>query len=128
MGNAITRKYDIDETHCANAGLSGCWKIYKGKTKDEIPKEISVWICSKDEVGKRTPAPDRSTLDQLFQVMRKDVMTMKDMPANNHVVKPLEVFQDSQSILCFVTERVVCSLADVMGGFSNVPGGFFLGN
>ena len=81
MGNAITRKYDIDETHCANAGLSGCWKIYKGKTKDEIPKEISVWICSKDEVGKRTPAPDRSTLDQLFQdeQERKLMIQMADM-------------------------------------------------
>ena len=121
MGNAITSKFDIPENHCAEAGLG--WKIYHGRTKEEKPKDISVWICSKDALGKLEPAPDCTTCDSLFQVMLRDCDIMKNMADNPHIVKPLECLHDKGRILCFVTERVICSLADMLKGFQHIPGG-----
>jgi hypothetical protein len=34
-----------------------------------------------------------------------------------------QVLEDSKSVLAFTTERIVCSLADIMTRFSSVSGG-----
>ena len=34
-------------------GHENCWNIYHGKTKDEMPRDVSIWICSKEYIGNK---------------------------------------------------------------------------
>jgi hypothetical protein len=116
MGNEITKKYELPPEHNATAGLLQLWKIYPGVklTKDMVKKDISVWIMSRDALAKRDPFPitEKNVLEQIFQILRKDLMTMKEM---NHggIVKIIEVSSLSLS-LCYDNKFTI--LSDRRGG------------
>jgi hypothetical protein len=94
MGNEITKKYELPAEHVATAGLLGLWKIYPGMkmTKDMIKKDVSVWILNRDQLAQRQPIPitEKNLIEQIFQIMRKDVLTMKELQ-HNGIVKVIEV-------------------------------------
>ncbi len=100
MGNAVQKKYDIPTEHCASAGLCQLYKIYNGVTKEPPIKEISVWNIAKDAFAKRKPAiTDKSTLEQLYSILKKDIQSMKVDPKDakdpkndcNSLLKIIEV-------------------------------------
>jgi hypothetical protein len=94
MGNEITKKYELPEEHNATAGLGQLWKIFPGykMTKDGQKREISVWIMTKESLAKKDPIPitDKNVVEQVFQIMKKDILTMKDMQ-HNGIIKVIEV-------------------------------------
>lgn len=91
MGNAIAKKFDIPKEHTATAGHCDLWKIYPGTRKAD-GEEVSVWTMQKDELAKRKPVPltDKVLAEQVFQVMRKDMVTLKDCDCIG-VLKVVEV-------------------------------------
>jgi hypothetical protein len=94
MGNEITKKYELPTEHIATAGLLGLWKIYPGikMTKDLVKKDVSVWILNRENLSQRQPPiTEKNVIEQIFQVMRKDVLTMKELQ-HNGIVKVIEVF------------------------------------
>mmetsp|Transcript_8941 Transcript_8941/g.13432 ORF Transcript_8941/g.13432 Transcript_8941/m.13432 type:complete len:1031 (-) Transcript_8941:98-3190(-) len=125
MGNEITKKYELPAEHNATAGLCQLWKIYPGykMAKDMTKREVSVWIMTKDGLSKRDPIPvtEKSHVEQVFQIMKKDVLTMKDM-SHGGIVKVIEVVEEGRKGIAFVTERIVCSLADLLQRFESIPG------
>eukprot|EP00981_Chlorochromonas_danica_P003586 scaffold662_cov281-Ochromonas_danica.AAC.1 len=129
MGNSVTKKFDVPKEHTATAGHLQLWKIWPGKSKDSSGQAVSIWVFDKAELPKRktttgtTPYTDKVVVEQIYQIMRKDMMTIKEMHPSASVLNSLEVIEDSKSTLVFTTERIVCSLADLLGEFEQVPGG-----
>jgi hypothetical protein len=124
MGNAIAKKYDMPDQHTASAGLAQLWRLYPA-TQRETGREVPLWVYQKDDLGKEEQMrPDKSTTDNVFLTMRKDMITMRDLKdESNGVVKCLKVIEDTKNSLVFVTERVVCSLADLLQRFEKISGG-----
>ena len=89
-----TKKCELPEEPNATAGLGQLWKIFPGvkMTKDGVKKEVSVWILTKESLSKRDPIPitDKNIVEQVFQIMKKDLLTMKDM-SHGGIVKVFEV-------------------------------------
>lgn len=88
MGNEIGKKYDVPNTHNATAGHCQLWKIYPCTRKDPLNREdVSIWICQKEDLAKRTPNPitDKSIQEQIFQILRKDVACCKDLSHNGTI-------------------------------------------
>eukprot|EP01041_Mallomonas_annulata_P000553 gene553-1062_t len=123
MGNEIAKKYDFPQVHNATAGHRQLWKIYPGVTK-ETREEVSLWILQKDDLGKRkSPLVDKPTLEQLFQILRKDISIMKDI-SHCGIIRIYEVFEENRNCFAFATERVICSLANLLSKFDGITGGY----
>ena len=92
MGNTIAKKYDLPTQHSASAGLCKLFKIYHGTNK-ENQAEISVWNLSKDDLLKRVPPiKDKSVQEQLYAIIRKDINSIKDNPADcSGLLRAIEV-------------------------------------
>ena len=97
MGNEVSKKYNLSEEHNATAGHCQLWKIYPGfvTNKDKVTTtDISVWLFMRDGLAKREPVAvtDKSTQEQLMQIMKKDMAAMKEKDMQHHgIVKVLEV-------------------------------------
>lgn len=63
--------------------------------KDKVTTtDISVWIFTRDGLAKREPVPitDKSTQEQLMQIMKKDMSCMKEKDMQHHgIIKIFEV-------------------------------------
>lgn len=128
MGNSVTKKFDVPKENTATAGHLQLWKIWPGKSKDG-GQSVSIWVFDKAELAKRksplgaSPFADKAIVEQTYQIMKKDMGVIKDMHPSNSVLNCIEVIEESKTALIFSTERIVCSLADLLGGFDQVPGG-----
>ena len=92
MGNAIAKKFDVPKEHTASAGHHQLWKIWPGKNK-ETGEQVSIWAFDKADLSKRknNPVTDKTVLEQIFQIMRKDFMLIKDSTICTSIVRYLEV-------------------------------------
>ena len=149
MGNALAKKFDIGKDYGATgkntpilllpspspylvsclhhvAGHLGSWKIWHGRKKGSAPddEEISIWTFSRDDLAKlkRNPVTDKTVQEQISQLMRKDLIALKDCTIDG-IIEVTEVVEDSKNAIVFTTERIVCSLADVLCRFESVPSG-----
>lgn len=124
MGNELAKEYDFPQVHNATAGHCQLWKIFPAVNK-ETKEEVSLWIMKKDDLAKRKPIPitDKATLEQLFQILRKDVNGTKEIE-HGSILRILKVFEENRNAFAFASERVVCSLADLLSRFEGIPGGF----
>jgi SCY1-like protein 2 len=126
MGNELGKKYDIPQNHTATAGLCQLFKLYPVTPKEgSVTDELTLWLMQKDDLTMRAtnPITDKTTLERIFQVMRKDINAAKDM-SHSGLVKVIDVLEDNKKAFAFVTERILCSLADFLNQFSHIPGGF----
>ena len=84
MGNAIAKKFNADEAHSASAGHMQLWKIRNATTKDKNAK-VSLWTFDKTELAtaKTGPVTDKAVLEQIFQIMKKDMNALKEMKSSN---------------------------------------------
>jgi hypothetical protein len=91
MGNSIAKKFDIPEENTATAGHCQLWKIWPGTNKT-TKKAVSVWVFDKGDLSKRkfNPVTDKTHLEQIHSIMRKDMQTLKDLSSTN-IVQVLEV-------------------------------------
>ena len=95
MGNSlITKNFDLSKDNSATAGHLNLWKIYDG-VKKGTTDTVSVWTMQKDELSKRKSVPitDRTLAEQLFQIMRKDMITLKDLNCDGFI-RIIEVLSD----------------------------------
>jgi hypothetical protein len=103
MGNAIDKKYDAPKEHTATAGHLQLWKIWPGKSKDIFGRQVSIWAFDKTELlnkkkdsGGTASSIDNLTLDktsveQLYQIMRKDMTVAKESGACPSLISTNEV-------------------------------------
>mmetsp|Transcript_36594 Transcript_36594/g.81292 ORF Transcript_36594/g.81292 Transcript_36594/m.81292 type:complete len:541 (+) Transcript_36594:233-1855(+) len=123
MGNAVGKKFDLPGAHTATAGHLGNWRIWPGRSK-ETGSLVSVWAFDKTDLSKRKSAvTDKALLEQVFQIMKRDFGTLKDCKCA-YILQVIEVVEESKAAMAFSTERVVCSLADILDNFERIPGGF----
>ena len=126
MGASLATKFDIGRDHSATAGHCGLWKVWHGRRKGAAPEsdEISIWAFSRDDVVKlkRNPVTDKTVQEQVVQLMRKDMLALKECSIEG-IVEVTEVVEDSKTALVFTTERIICSLADVLSRFDGLPSG-----
>jgi hypothetical protein len=122
MGNAIAKKFDVPKEHSATAGHCQLYKIWQGKKKETL-SDVSVWTFDKSDLAKRKhPITDKAVQEQVIQLMRKDLAALKDCTCEG-IIQIIEVVEDSKNAIVFTTERVICSLADVLCRFES--GNFF---
>ncbi|KAJ1379796.1 hypothetical protein B484DRAFT_412264, partial [Ochromonadaceae sp. CCMP2298] len=99
------------------------WRIWPGRSK-ETGSLVSVWAFDKTDLSKRKSAvTDKALLEQVFQIMKRDFGTLKDCKCAYilQVVEVIEVVEESKAAMAFSTERVVCSLADILDNFERIP-------
>jgi hypothetical protein len=92
MGNAIAKKFDVPKEHTATAGHSQYWKIWPATVK-ESGEEVSIWTFDKTDLTKRksNPISDKAVLEQVFQLMRKDLTVIKESKTCSSIVQHIEV-------------------------------------
>lgn len=109
MGNAIEKKYDAPKEHTATAGHLQLWKIWPGKSKDASGKLVSIWAFDKSEIlagskgkdGKpmlNNIQADKAVVEQIYQVMKKDLAVMKDSQACSSLISTIEVRTHAHSL------------------------------
>jgi hypothetical protein len=93
MGNAIAKKFNLPKEHTATAGHVSNWKIWPGKSKDAGGQLVSIWAFDKTDLTKRklNPVTDKTIVEQVFQIMKRDFHVMKDSKACSSVVQIIEV-------------------------------------
>lgn len=64
-----------------------------GKSKDSSGNLVSIWAFDKTDVMKRkqNPITDKTILEQLFQIMKKDFNLIKDSKTCSQIIQCLEV-------------------------------------
>lgn len=92
MGNAIAKKFNLPKEHTGTAGHVHNWKIWPGKSKDS-GQLVSIWAFDKADLNKRklNPVADKSIVEQVFQIMKRDFSVMKDSKACSNIVQIIEV-------------------------------------
>ena len=101
MGNDIGKKYNIPKDHSATAGLCQLWKLFPVTPKEGLATdELTLWLIQKDDLSTRqvNPITDKTTLERVFQVMRKDIAASKDMD-HNGLVKVIDVLEDNKKVV-----------------------------
>lgn len=85
MGNAIAKKFNVSEDHSASAGHLQLWKIRNATSKDNKGGKVSLWTFDKTELASAHSGPitDKTVQEQIFQIMKKDMTTLKDMKSSN---------------------------------------------
>ena len=127
MGNAIAKKVDsLPKEHTATAGHCRLWKLWPGKLK-ETGEEVCVWTFDKGDLAKlKTPITDKNIIEQIFQIMRKDCCILRDCSScGSSIVNVRDIIDDGSksSAIVFITEPVVCSLADLLSTFEGISDG-----
>ncbi|OZJ04724.1 hypothetical protein BZG36_01781 [Bifiguratus adelaidae] len=116
LTNSVTSKYDIK----GQVGSAGLWKIYSA-TRKTTNQQVSVFIFEKKladvSLGGRKGAGSlrNSETEKIYEVLKSDAarLTRLRHPAILQVVEPIS---ESRAALVFVTEPILGSLSDLMGG------------
>jgi hypothetical protein len=92
MGNAIAKKFNLPKEHTATAGHVNQWKVWPGKTKDK-GQAVSIWAFDKTDLSARklNPVADKGLVEQVFQIMKRDLGVMKDSKACSNIIQIIEV-------------------------------------
>jgi SCY1-like protein 2 len=152
MGNSVAKKFDIPKEHTASAGHLRLWKIWPGKAKESnkagntvAGQLVSVWTFDKSELlkqnDKKGSGMDKNVVEQIYQIMKRDLAVMKDSQASPQMISSLEVgilsprdffpififvhqvIEESKNGIAFTTERIICSLADIFYNFEGIVSG-----
>lgn len=84
---------------------------------------MTIWGFDKTELMKRksNPITDKAFIEQIYQIMLKDMVLLKEIAATSggggNIVQFFECIEETNTTLIFSSERVLCSLADFLNGF-----------
>ncbi|KAE8962981.1 hypothetical protein PR001_g29525, partial [Phytophthora rubi] len=109
------KHYETPKDCTASGGHELSWKIFP-VVHCKTNHEYSVFLFDKDELKRLT---SKEAQDHVPEVLRQEMKTLRVL-RHPHVLKVEEVFEDSRRSLCFVTERVTCSLANACKNFTNI--------
>lgn len=125
MGNAIAKKYDASKDYTATTGHCKLFKCYSAKSKENL-QDVSIWVFDKTELGKAkyNAITDKSIQEQIYQIMKKDMNLLKEISSSqtsgSNILHYIEAIEESNNVLIFSTERIICSLSDLLTGFENI--------
>ena len=108
MGNSLDKKFDLPKENTATAGHCQLWKIWPGTNK-ATRKEVSVWMFDKGDLPKRrfSPITDKSMIEQIHQIMRKDMMALKEFQSSN-IIQILEVHSKYTRLVLYISLIIIC--------------------
>lgn len=115
LGEEFSKHYETPKDATASGGHELSWKIFPAVSKKN-GQEVSVFVFDKDDLKK---LKNKEAHERILEVLRHDMKTLR-LLRHPHVLKVEEVFEESRRSLSFVTERVVCSLANANKNFTNV--------
>lgn len=115
LGEEFTKHYETPKDSTASGGHELSWKIFPAVSKKN-GLEVSIFVFDKDDLKK---LKNRESHERILEVLRHEMKTLR-LLRHPHVLKVEEVFEESRRTLSFVTERVVCSLANANKDFTNV--------
>eukprot|EP01083_Nonionella_stella_P082386 227402_1 len=110
MGNQLKKEYNVNlDSQCGSGGLGLRWKLYKA-TDLKTKQEVTIFTFSKKEL----PKSMRKDGDRFINLLKKEVERGNKFKHPNclRVIKPIKEFRGE---LAFVTERVMCSLSNILG-------------
>ncbi|CAM9499839.1 unnamed protein product, partial [Phaeothamnion confervicola] len=110
MGNEIAKKYAMQEEVFATGGHACLWRIYSATNK-ETGEQVSVFVFRKEEQMRDL---EKALREQVLQILRREIQTLK-LFKHPGVLRLVEIFEETKTMLSFVTERVTGSLASITG-------------
>jgi len=113
MGNQLRKEYDFTEEQSGSGGIGLRWRLYDA-TEKSTGRECTVWLLDKAKISKRMRT------EAFFDLFRKEAREGNTLrhPGVLSIIKPL---QESRNELCLVTERVLGSIANLLGDDTNLP-------
>lgn len=114
MGEDISKLYEMPKDSTASGGHELLWKIYPGICK-KSGLEVSIFVFDKDEMKKQ----HKDVQERIIDIMRTDMKTLRVL-RHPHVLKVEHVFEETKRSLAFVTEKIICSLANARKRFDHV--------
>jgi len=113
MGNQLRKEYDFTEEQSGSGGLGLRWRLFDA-TEKSSGRECTVWLLDKAKISKRMRT---EAFFDLFRREAREANTLRH-PGVLSIIKPL---QESRNELCLVTERVLGSIANLLGDDTNLP-------
>lgn len=113
MGNQLKKEYDVNlDKQCGSGGLGLRWKLFDA-TDLKTKEECTIFTFSKKELPKQM----KKDGDRFINLLKKEVERGYKFKHPNclRVIKPIKEFRGE---LAFVTERVMCSLSNILGDTS----------
>lgn len=114
LSEEYLKNYETPKDCTASGGHELSWKIFPAVNR-KTNQEYSVFLFDKDDL-KRLKSKDAQ--DRVLEILRQEMKTLRVL-RHPHVLKVEEVFDESRRLLCFVTERITCSLANACKNFTN---------
>lgn len=115
LGEEFTKFYETPKDSTASGGHELSWKVFPGVSK-KSGLEVSIFVFDKDDLKR---IKNKESQDRVLEVLRQEMKTLR-LLRHPHVLKVEEVYEESRRTLSFVTERIVCSLANANKNFTNV--------
>ncbi|KAE9360984.1 hypothetical protein PF008_g1478 [Phytophthora fragariae] len=115
LSEGYLKHYDTPKDCTASSGHELSWKIIPVVHR-MTNHEYSVFLFDKDNLKR---LKSKEAQDRVIEVLRQEMKTLRVL-RHPHVLKVEEVFGESRRSLCFVTERVTCSLANACKSFTNI--------
>uniref|UniRef100_A0AAV1VD63 Protein kinase domain-containing protein n=1 Tax=Peronospora matthiolae TaxID=2874970 RepID=A0AAV1VD63_9STRA len=115
LSEEYLKHYETPRDCTASGGHELLWKIFPAVHR-KTNHEYSVFLFDKEELKR---FKTKVAQDRVLEILRQEMKTLRVL-RHPHVLKVEEVFEESRRSLCFVTERVTCSLANACKNFTNI--------
>ncbi|EGZ21089.1 hypothetical protein PHYSODRAFT_497445 [Phytophthora sojae] len=115
LSEEYLKHYETPKDCTASGGHELSWKIFPAVHR-KTNHEYSVFLFDKDDLKR---LKSKEAQDRVLEILRQEMKTLRVL-RHPHVLKVEEVFEESRRSLCFVTERVTCSLANACKNFTNI--------
>ncbi|CAI5737851.1 unnamed protein product [Peronospora farinosa] len=115
MSEEYLKHYETPKDCTASGGHELSWKIFPAVHR-KTNNEYSVFLFDKEELKR---LKSKEAQERVLEILRQEMKTLRVL-RHPHVLKVEEVYEESRRSLCFVTERITCSLANACKNFTNI--------
>ncbi|POM64438.1 Protein kinase, partial [Phytophthora palmivora] len=115
LSEEYLKHYETPKDCTASGGHELSWKIFPAVHR-KTNHEYSVFLFDKEDLKR---LKSKEAQDRVLEILRQEMKTLRVL-RHPHVLKVEEVYEESRRSLCFVTERVTCSLANACKNFNNI--------
>ncbi|CEG49390.1 scy1 protein kinase [Plasmopara halstedii] len=115
LSEEYLKHYETPKDCTASGGHELSWKIFPAVHR-KTNHDYSVFLFDKDDLKR---IKNKDVQDRVLEILRQEMKTLR-LLRHPHVLKVEEVFEESRRSLCFVTERITCSLANACKNFTNI--------
>eukprot|EP00471_Norrisiella_sphaerica_P012717 CAMPEP_0184498558 /NCGR_PEP_ID=MMETSP0113_2-20130426/39315_1 /TAXON_ID=91329 /ORGANISM="Norrisiella sphaerica, Strain BC52" /LENGTH=848 /DNA_ID=CAMNT_0026886135 /DNA_START=236 /DNA_END=2779 /DNA_ORIENTATION=- len=112
MGNSLLKYYEWSRSNGASGGVGMFWQIFPGHDR-KTKQEVSIFIAQKKNI------PRSIRTEAFWEVIKQDASMLTRL-RHPHVLDVKRAPCEERGVLVFITEPVVCSLANYMGDVRGV--------